>query len=205
MRNAIIKKRGYPGITAGSDLSLKIASYPISADWLARRLSGKGKSICELCCGVGISLIEFAKLFDNVVGVDNDKHVLRDCEYNISHAHLTNLTLIQSDIQSVNLLSSLKADIVAYDIPYWDNHSDDAATDKNPNLGEFITSIRRYVTDNIVIYTPPYLEHSYFTQLIGPCELVEVWINNSHDRNFVFLGNLVEQPDKTSTVMLYTD
>jgi ubiquinone/menaquinone biosynthesis C-methylase UbiE len=68
----IIQTRNYNPRIAGDELSLKIASYPATAQYLANRLSGQGTTLCELCCGVGVSLIEFSKTFEKVIGVDND-------------------------------------------------------------------------------------------------------------------------------------
>jgi ubiquinone/menaquinone biosynthesis C-methylase UbiE len=76
MRTNIIQTRGYDPDISGDELSLKIASYPATARYLAGRLKGTGKVACELCCGVGISLIELSKTFEKVIGVDSDSQVI---------------------------------------------------------------------------------------------------------------------------------
>ena len=90
MRTDIIQTRGYNPNIAGDDLSLKIASYPATARHLAKRLENQGKTVCELCCGIGISLIELSKSFDEVIGIDNDPSIVDDCRKNLESATITN-------------------------------------------------------------------------------------------------------------------
>lgn len=119
MRQKMIKERSYNADIAGSELSLKIASYPITAHYLANRLAGQGKSICELCCGIGVTLIALARKFEYVIGVDNDPNVINDCRTNLINAAITNYSLFCEDITVPRALKSITADIVLYDIPYW--------------------------------------------------------------------------------------
>jgi tRNA G10 N-methylase Trm11 len=194
MRNDIIQKRGFDQNIAGNELSLKIASYPSTARYLAERLAKEGNTICELCCGVGISLVELSKSFDKVIGVDNDPEVIADCEHNLARAGITNCELICEDVSDRNLLAKIKADVVLYDIPYWKSHEGRVDPERqNPNLKQLITDIRETITPNIVIYTPKHMTYEDVKEVLGDCDYVEVYVNGKHDRNFIFLGDLKEK------------
>ncbi len=190
-REAIIAKRGYPSTIQADELSLKIASYPISARYLADRLSPKGASIAELCCGVGVSVIEFSHYFEKVIGIDNDPIVVESAIKNIESAGVRNCEVRQIDITSPGALNDVRTDIVAYDVPYWSEH-DASLTQRNPDMEQIITAVREHVTQDIVIYVPPHIGYEEVAGLFDDFEFQEVWINGRHDRNFVYLGSLAE-------------
>lgn len=203
MRATIIKTRNYPPHIAGDELSLKISSYPVAARYLAGRLSGEGDSVCELCCGIGVSLAELSKNFDKATGVDSDKKTLDYCRKNLELAGAKNCQLIHGDVSDLELLGKIKAGVVLYDIPYWSDHGGKVSPDKqNPDLPQLIANIRELITDKIVIYTPAHTMHEEAAAKLGPCEFTEVYINGKHDRNFIFLGDLAKQPGK-SRIELY--
>ena len=195
MRENIISSRGYSQNIAGDELSLKIASYPSTAAYLANRLKGKGETVCELCCGIGISLIELAKAFKNVIGVDNDASILDACKRNLRNVPVENSTLLLGDVSSPELLNKIKADVVLYDIPYWSDHNGKVdAKRQNPDLSTLIKNIRQLITHDIVIYAPSHMHYSEIKALVGECEYVQIYINGKYDRNFIFLGGLIEKP-----------
>lgn len=199
MRDFIIKERGYNHDIAGSELSLKIASYPITAEYLAARLAGKGKTICELCCGIGITLIKLSKQFEHVIGVDNDPDIILDCETNLTNASVSNCMLLCADIISPQTIEKVKADIVLYDIPYWSDHGGKVdAKRKNPDIVALISAIRVNITSNIVIYTPPSFSYEEASAVLGACDFVRVIVNGKHDRNFIFLGDLRDHTGETT-------
>lgn len=194
MKEEIIKTRGYSENIAGDELSLKIASYPSTAAYLAERLRGKGDTVCELCCGIGVSLIELSKKFTRVIGVDSDAKILDDCEANLKNASVKNYELVCGDVSSPEILSNIKADVVLYDIPYWSDHGGEVdAQQKNPDLRTLIDAIRQKVCSQIVIYAPTHMEYEKVREIVGECEFVAVYVNGKYDRNFIFLGDLIEQ------------
>lgn len=193
MKSEIIKRRGYDENIAGSELSLEIASYPTSARYLAERLKDTGNAVCELCCGVGISLIEMAEVFPNIIGVDNDRSVVEACAQNLKRAGINNFKLIHGDASEPKLLRGIEGDVVIYDIPFWSDHNGQTDTEKNPDLISLIENIRELITRNIVIYTPPYVEYDDILKQFGECEFTEVYLDGRHDRNFVFLGNTIKE------------
>ena len=198
MREDIIKNRGYNKQTVGDELSLKIASYPSTAKYLADRLKDRGNTICELCCGIGMSLLELAKSFDKVIGIDSDAAILADCKVNLEQADIKNYELLCGDVSDKNLLAKISADIVLYDIPYWSDHSGKVDPGKqNPNLRQLISDIRTAITSNIVIYTPTHMTYESAQAELGRLEYVEVYVNGKHDRNFIFLGELIENEGKS--------
>jgi len=191
MRDEVIQKRDYSNSIKGSTLSLKISSYPVTARYLAKRLTKSGNTICELCCGIGISLIEFSRYFDNVVGVDNDPHVVKNARSNLLNAEIGNCELIVGDISDLNVLSQINTDVVAYDIPYWSDH-ESMLMDKNPELKSIVEKIQLSITPNIVIYAPPHMSQKDFAKMFDNFEYQEIWINGKHDRNFIYLGGLID-------------
>ncbi|MET1033201.1 MAG: class I SAM-dependent methyltransferase [Candidatus Saccharimonadales bacterium] len=194
MREDIIQTRGYNPAIVGNELSLRIASYPATARYLADRLQGQGTVACELCCGVGVSLIELANSFDKVIGVDNDPAVIEDCRENLAQAGVVNYETICGDVSDPALLRNITADVVLYDIPYWSTHSGKVDPERqNPNLGQLVTNITALITDKVVIYAPTHLTYAEAEATLGPCEYTEVFTNGKHDRNFIFLGGLIEQ------------
>lgn len=198
MRDDIIQSRKYNPQIAGDELSLKISSYSTTARYLAGRLQGKGATVCELCCGVGVSLIELAGTFEKVVGVDNSQLVIDDCRTNLDQAGVINYELLTGDIGAKSILKNIQADIVLYDIPYWSNHSGKVNPAKqNPDLGELITNIREFITEDIVVYAPTYITYETIRVELGECEYNEVWLNGKHDRNFIFLGLLIQTIGET--------
>ncbi len=197
MRNDIIKTRGYDQNIAGDELSLKIASYPSTARYLAERLKEKGGTVCELCCGVGVSLLELSKSFDKVVGVDNDPDIIADCKQNLVRAGIANYELVCGDVSDRGLLTKIKADVVLYDIPYWSSHEGQVDPEhQNPDLKQLISDIRETITTNIVIYAPTHMAYESVKNELGECEYIEVYTNGKHDRNFIFLGSLIEKEGK---------
>lgn len=199
-REDIITARGYPAATQADELSLKISSYPVSARYLADRLSTKGKSIAELCCGIGISLIEFSDHFEDVIGVDIDEVVVKCARMNIAQAGKTNCQVRTADIRGVDVLKRIQTDIVAYDVPYWSEHGA-ALTQKNPSLRSVIELVREYITRNLVIYTPPHFPFEDMVGIAHEFEYQEVWINGVHDRNFIYLGALAEYHGRTKIML----
>jgi 16S rRNA G966 N2-methylase RsmD len=198
MRTDIIQTRGYDSNISGDELSLKIASYPVTARYLAERLKNEGNVVCELCCGVGVSLIELSKIFEKIIGIDNDSRVVEDCGKNLEHAGVTNYEVLCGDVSDPILLGKIKADIVLYDIPYWSTHSGQVDPEKqNPDLQQLVANIRNLVTNKIVIYTPTHMTYEEATFALGPCEFMQVYTDGKHDRNFIFLGNLIRQVGKT--------
>lgn len=193
MRTDIIQTRGYNSDISGDELSLKIASYPATARYLAERLKNEGSVACELCCGIGVSLIELSKTFKKVIGVDNDAQIVKDCRKNLVRAGVTNYEVLCGDVSDPTLLGKIHADVVLYDIPYWSTHSGKVDPEKqNPDLPSLIAHIRSLITEKIVIYTPTHTTYEDAIDALGPCEFVQVYVNGKHDRNFIFLGNLMK-------------
>lgn len=198
-REQIIAKRGYRSDIHGAQYILYLSNYPIAATYLATRL--KGDVLLELCCGLGVTLEALAPNFNKLIGIDIDQQVIDDCEQNLQQAGvIEKANLINGNISDKNLLKSLKADVVIYDIPYWfpKKLSDGTeALDKNPNLIEIVGNIREFITQNIVLFAPPYMEYDYFLSQIGECEYEQIYINGKYDRNYIYFGNVVRTLGKT--------
>lgn len=199
MRDEIIQKRNYDSAIQGDELSLKISSYPQTARYLAERLAPHGTSIVELCCGVGVSLVEFARRFESVTGVDSNLTVAAAARANVARAGATNCEVLVGSVDDTALLQQIDADIVAYDIPYWSDHGE-SLVGRNPDLKTTLELIRTHITSNIVVYTPPHITYDNIAAISDTFEFQEVWLDGKHDRNFVYFGNLVQSAEQSKVV-----
>ena len=199
-KKSLIQRRGYVKNTKGDSLSLYLSNYAVAAEYLAKRIGNKKKTAIELCCGIGITLKQLAKNFQQVIGADNDKNILKHCKQNLRS--IKNVKLILSDVNDKKLYQKIKGNIVIYDIPYWypEKHSKKII---NPDLKKVIQYIQKHITKDIVIFTPPEMKYNDIKKIVGECEYMEVYINNKYDRNYIFLGNLIEKTGKTR-VNLFT-
>ncbi len=206
-REAIIAKRGYRKDIKGDQYSLYLSNYPISAKYLARRLENKGKILAELCSGVGVTLEAVSDKFEKLIGVELNMEILEYCRQNLKSAGLMNkVDLIQGNITNEDLLKNIKADVVVYDIPYWVSKELPDGTnvlDKNPDLSELLKNVRKYITNNIVVFAPHYFEYSKIKNMVGECEFQKIYINGKYDRNYIFFGNLIRNQGITEQRLNY--
>lgn len=201
----IIEKRGYRKNIAGDVFSLYISNYPSNANYLKSRLGNSEFVLAELCCSIGITLEYLAPNFKKVIGVDIDHNILEMCKINLKEAGLLNkVELIQGDICDTNILKRIEADIVIYDIPYWYPHTQENKGDlvlKNPPLNDIIGKIKKHITSNIVIFSPPEWDYEYFRNELGVIEFEQVFINQKHNRNQIYLGDLMKEKGKTKILL----
>lgn len=196
-RSILLEKRGLKSDIAGDTLSLYISNNPRAATWLAEYIGDSQKVVLELCCGVGVTLESLVQVFKLAIGVDNNKEVLDACRKNLEKNNLFDRTkLILGDVRSTDLLKSLKADVVVYDIPYWypekyPMYSPENKLGENPDLKELIENINKYIGGDIIIFAPREMGYEYFKDIVKECECLEIIIDGKHDRNYVFLGGLV--------------
>lgn len=191
-----------------------ISAYPAVVQHVISRIRNKGKSLAEVCCGVGASSIYLVNTFTNYIGIDNSKIVLQYCKKNIINSlkltsssnkfKLYNIDIIKNQSLLIETLNKEKIDTVLYDIPWWYSHDGERYPEKNPNLKKLITSIRK-VTENIVIYAPSYMDLPYFADILGPCVVEEIYLcrkgEKKRDQNIAYLGELATDL-KTAKVLL---
>ena len=202
-RELIIKKRGYRKDIKGDKFSLYIANYPVTVEYLRKRIGSPGKILVELCCGVGVTLEYIGSVFKKIIGIDKDKIILGQCRNILESVGLLDKTLlILGDINDDQLLKKIKADVVIYDIPFWSPHKSEKQgdlTEKNPPLKIIVDKIRKYITKDIIIFCPPTYRYYMVKDELGSCEFQKVYINGKHDRNHIYLGGLMEKEGKTET------
>lgn len=204
-KEQIITKRGYRASVHGDQYALYLSNYPIAAKYLSSRL--KGDMLLELCCALGITLEALSNNFKKLIGVDIDPKVLEDCRQNLKDSGFLNkIELVQGDISNKDLLKSFKADVVIYDIPYWVSKELPDGTnvlDRNPDLKLVVQTIREYITQNIVIFAPPYMEYENIKEQLGECEYERIYINGRYDRNYIYFGDLVRNNGVTKKELNY--
>jgi len=203
-RESIIKKRGFPIWIKGDKLTLYISNYQSTTEYLAKRIGDKEKIICELCCGVGITLKELARTFKYVIGVDYNKKVVANCRENAKVFGVSDKTeIILGNISNSKLFKKIRADIVIYDIPYWNIGltENTGLEQNNPNLKRLVDDIKKLITKDIIICAPPYYTYTEAKKDFGRCECESIFINNKHDRNYIYLGSLVKRQGTTKVVL----
>lgn len=197
----IITYRGYRKNILGDKFSLYISNYPINVQYLKTRIGNSEFILAELCCSVGVTLEYLAPAFKKVIGVDFDKDVLDVCKENLKQsAANTTSELILGDVFEDAILRKIKADIVIYDIPFWYPHKQENKgnlVDKNPPLKKMIEKIRTYITSDIIIFSPPEWDYDYFSEELGLMEFQQVFIDGVHNRNQIYLGELIKTKGET--------
>lgn len=192
-RQQLIENRGFDPNIKGRQYDIYLSNFKVSANYLARRIGDKRKTIAELCCSIGSTTVELAKNFKKVIGVDIDKKVLTSNRQNLEKAGVgQNVELLEGDVSDAGLLKRINADIVIYDIPYWvpkKFETGELNLDKNPDLKDLVTKIRKYITHNIIIFAPPRTTYDEITKLLGECEFQMIIVNGRHDRNYIYFGD----------------
>lgn len=206
-KEAIIAKRGYRTNIKGDQYSLYLSNYSVAAEYLAERLENKGKTLVELCCGVGVTMEAVASKFERIIGIEIDPEVLDFCRQNLQAAGITGkIELVQGDITDENILKMIKADVAIYDIPYWVSKELPDGTnvlDKNPELDVMVKKIRNNITKSIVVFGPTYLTYDSVREKLGECEFQKIFINGRYDRNYIYFGNLVQRQGVTEKRLEY--
>ena len=137
-----------------------------------------------------------AHCFRKVIGIDVDFEVVMSCKQNVAEADLSDrVDIFHGDVFDLSLFADISADIVIYDIPYWVSKILDDGTDvlvKNPNLFSIVEQIRKYIGNEIIIFAPPSLSVDQIHQL-GAFEYQQVMINGRHDRNYIYLGDMIQR------------
>ena len=197
----IIERRGYRKNINGDEFSLYISNYPSNAKYLGFRIGNPGLVLAELCCSIGVTLEYLAPSFKKVIGVDIDAGILNTCKTNLEEAgFITKTELLLGDVFDDNILKSIEADIVIYDIPFWYPHKQENLGDlvtKNPPLKELVKKIQGYITSNIMIFAPPEYGYEYFENQLGIIEFEQIYIDNIHNRNQIYMGDLIKKIGKT--------
>ncbi len=197
----LIINRGYRENVLGDKFSLYISNYPCNAKYLLSRIGNPNHTLAELCCSVGITLEYLAPGFKHVIGVDIDQEVLHSCHVNLTNAgYQEKFKLIEGDVFDNELLKGIEADVVIYDIPYWYSHEQENQGDllsKNPPLKELIDKITKYITPNIIIFSPVELSYEYYYENLGTIEYEQVMIDGKHNRNQIYLGELIQTEGTT--------
>lgn len=197
----IIKYRGYRKNIKGDKFSLYISNYPTNAKYLKSRIGNSKSVLVELCCSIGVSLEYLAPSFKKVIGVDLDENALKTCKENLKETgFITKTELIHGNVFDDDILKSIDADIVIYDIPFWHPHEQEKKgnlIDKNPPLQPLIKKIKKNISSNIIIFTPPDWKFDFFLEKLGLMEYEQVFIDGKHNRNQIYLGELINTLGKT--------
>lgn len=200
-RQDLINHRGYRKNIKGDKFSLFISNYPVNAKYLKSRIGNPKLVLAELCCSIGVTLEYLAPCFEKVIGVDLDRDVLDMCKTNLKESGLgEKAKLICGDVFDEKILRNIEADIVLYDIPYWYPHQQENQGNlliKNPTLKKLIKKIQKFITKDIVVFSPPEWTYEYAKKLLCEIEFEKVFIDQRHNRNQIYMGDLIKKEGKT--------
>jgi len=165
------------------------------AKHLAKNLS-KFSTAVELCCGVGMTVIQLAKQMKKVTGIDINQENIFAAKKNAELYNVSDKTeFILGDVLDVKLLKSIKAEVAVLD-PDWSNQDSDKAQhvseldETQPNLNELYNLTRKYITKNIVVRMPKTFTFKTVSGL-GPCKIENVyWGNKLRFKIAYFLGKI---------------
>lgn len=187
-------------IFADSD-AYKMSCPEIVSTYLASKLS-KYKSAIELCCAVGMTVIQLAKNIDRVTGIDFNKERIENAVNNSVLYSVSEKThFIYGNVLDENLLKKQSAEIAILD-PDWSfagldkrSHVFDL-TDTQPNLRTLFNLSKKYITSNIVIRIPKTFTLETIAEF-GPCKLENVFLDQKLKFKFAyFLENVKYNSEK---------
>ncbi|MBI2665272.1 methyltransferase domain-containing protein, partial [Candidatus Woesearchaeota archaeon] len=147
-----------------SEEDLRFCTNQIIAKYRAERLNqcnkGTTKVIIDLCCGIGIQAIEFAKLFKKVYAVDINPQKIKYAKINASIEEIENITFMQMD--AVEALHNLKNEGIKANVVFWDperapEEKERGLESLRPGYVELI-SLASHISSSIVVELPPQIE-----------------------------------------------
>ncbi len=186
----------------GDEDGLKVTNSPVVAKHVAERLRECVGlvNILEVCCGIGSTTIELAKVFPKVFAVDINPKRIEFAKKNILSAGLSNVEFFSEDIFEENLfraLSSKKIDVVHTDVEWTTTgiYGQDHATDiekTTPNTSKLFQYLQKGFTENICMRLPKSINREQLRNLAN-CEIEEVYKNGELKFIYVY-GQLARKP-----------
>lgn len=153
------------------------------------------KTGVELCCAIGITVIQLAKKIDYVYGIDMDENRIHAAIKNAQLYKVENKTkFIVGNVLDENLLKSIKADVAILD-PDWSAGLNKKLHVSNmemtqPNMKELFYKVKENITDNIIIRIPNTFSFKTLESL-GKCEIENIIWNNKIKFKYAFFSNSI--------------
>ncbi len=169
---------------------------------LAKRLS-EYKTGVELCCALGMTVIQLAKKLDYVYGIDMDEERIVSAKKNAQLYGVQNRTeFIQGNVLDENLLQNIQAEVAILD-PDWSAGSNKKEHVMNlemtqPSIKEMFYKAKENITHNLVLRIPNTFTFDILN-VLGKCEIENIiWDNRIRFKYAFFADDILENRETNS-------
>ena len=196
---------GAPGTLHGDPDGLFMANPAAAAGHVARRLAGR--TVLELCCGIGATTVHLAAACRHVYAVDVHPQRLAHARRNLeARGLLERVTLLVGDALAPALLARCRADAAYADpdwspagSPKWVHAADPAAM--QPPADRLLELVTRHVTRDVVLRLPAAVPVSVPARW-GPCEVESLAIGGrAVGFRHVYFGGLARTAGETHVTL----
>ena len=163
---------------------------------LAEKLA-KYKTGVELCCALGITVIQLAKKLEYVYGIDMDTERIISAKKNAQLYGVQNKTeFIQGNVLDETLLKSIQAEVAILD-PDWSAGSNkkEHVVDlemTQPSMKDMFYKAKENITHNLVLRIPNTFTFETLS-ILGKCEIENIiWDNRVRFKYAFFADDIVE-------------
>ncbi len=163
---------------------------------LAEKLA-KYKTGVELCCALGITVIQLAKKLEYVYGIDMDTERIISAKKNAQLYGVQNKTeFIQGNVLDEILLKSIQAEVAILD-PDWSagsNKKEHVADLEmtQPSMKDMFFKVKKNITHNLVLRIPNTFTFETLS-ILGKCEIENIiWDNRVRFKYAFFADDIVE-------------
>ncbi len=163
---------------------------------LAEKLA-KYKTGVELCCALGITVIQLAKKLEYVYGIDMDTERIISAKKNAQLYGVQNKTeFIQGNVLDETLLKSIQAEVAILD-PDWSagsNKKEHVADLEmtQPSMKDMFFKVKKNITHNLVLRIPNTFTFETLS-ILGKCEIENIiWDNRVRFKYAFFADDIVE-------------
>ena len=186
----------------GDEDGIYMSCPEIISQHLAQKLVGY-KTGVELCCAIGMTVIQLAKKMDYVYGIDMNENRIHAAIKNALLYEVEDKTkFIVGDVLDEGILKSIKADIAILD-PDWSAGSNKKEHVFNmemtqPNMKELFYKVKENITDNIVIRIPNTFSFKTL-EALGKCEIENIIWDNQIKFKYAFFSNSIVDNKETNS------
>lgn len=196
--NKLLKQKNFSQNIEGDKTAILMTCPEIVLEHLAKRVS-KYNSAVELCCGIGLTAIKLAEEIQNVIGIDIDESRIKAAKENaLKYNVAEKTTFIVGNVLNINLLKTIKADVVILD-PEWgaskdkDNTSNKSLLElTNPSMKELFYKAKEHISSNIIMKVPNTFDF-IILNILGKCEVDNIIWNNKVMLKYVYFSNTINK------------
>ena len=171
----------------------------VISEHLAKKLA-KYETGVELCCALGMTVIQLAKKLEYVYGIDMDKERIVSAKKNAQLYGVQNKTeFIQGNVLDENLLKSIQVEVAILD-PDWSAGSNkkEHVVDlemTQPSMKDMFYKAKENITHNLVLRIPNTFTFETLG-ILGKCEIENIiWDNRVRFKYAFFADDIVENKE----------